>query len=119
MDLVRILAEEKASEKVQELPDNFYEKAEKQISSMISEHSGLEADCLEAQLLADAIRAEQQALKSIVVRRISKVLRRAALDAMKEDSTENISCLENREARLYSNIRGLIAAAYDDLGAGR
>lgn len=112
MDLAKTLVLEKSSEKVQELPENFYTKAQNQIQAARTELQA--ADGIEAELLRGQINSEQRALAGIRNRRLAKILKRATVDAMRSEPRQDTSCLRGKEVKFYTSVYEAIRDAVSD-----
>lgn len=112
MDLAKLLTAEKSSEKVQELPEDFYHQAQKQIQEIKSELQS--ADSIEAELLRGQIASEQRALRGIFIRRLPKILKRATVDAMRSEPRPDKSNLRGKEVKFYTSVYEAIREAVGD-----
>ena len=114
MDLLKLLVLEKSSEKVQELPEDFYQKAQKQIQAIKDELQTVEPDGFEAELLKGQINSEQRALQGIFNKRLSKILKRATVDAMRINPRQDKSVLQCKEVKFYTSVYEAIREAANE-----
>lgn len=104
MDLAKLLALEKSIEKIQELPGDFYTKAQKQIQATKMELQNTDPGCVEAELLKWQINSDQRALTGIFNKRLAKILKKATVDSMKGNPTQDKSNLQGKEVKFYSSV---------------
>ncbi|MDZ7687836.1 MAG: hypothetical protein U5J64_03770 [Halobacteriales archaeon] len=102
-DLRQVQAEERRSEKLQELSDTFYEDAADYIESMREERDTCDDPYSdEAQRINDALRSARQVTEAIYERRVGKVVKMASLSANGHTASEKRMTREERE--MFSSI---------------
>ena len=111
-DLRAAQADERRSEKLQELPDSFYEDAAGYIESLREERDACEDPYSdEAQRLNDELSSARQVAEAIYERRVGKVVKMASLSANGHTATEDHMTLEERE--MYESIVNEIRAGQE------
>ena len=111
-DLREAQADERRSEKLQELPDSFYEDAAGYIESLREERDACEDPYSdEAQRLNDELSSARQVAEAIYERRVGKVVKMASLSANGHTATEDRMTLEERE--MYESIVNEIRAGQE------
>lgn len=111
-DLRAAQADERRSEKLQELPDSFYEDAAGYIESLREERDACEDPYSdEAQRLNDELSSARQVAEAIYERRVGKVVKMASLSANGHTATEDRMTLEERE--MYESIVNEIRAGQE------
>ncbi|MCK9569590.1 DNA replication complex GINS family protein [Candidatus Pacearchaeota archaeon] len=115
MDLTKLLALEKSSEKLQELPEDFYTKAQKQILEAKSELIGTDSEGTEAELLRWKINSDQRALAGIFNKRLSKILKSATAAALKSEPKQDKNNLRGKEVKFYSSVYEAIREASKEI----
>lgn len=107
-DLRQAQADERRSEKLQELSDTFYEDAAAYIEGMREERDACEDPYSdEARRLDDALSSARQVTEAIYERRVGKVVKMASLAANGHTASEDRMTREEREmfGRIVSEIR--------------
>jgi len=105
-------ADERRSEKLQELPDSFYEDAAEYIESLREERDACDDPYSdEAQRLNDALSSARQVTEAIYERRVGKVVKMASLAANGHTATEDRMTREERD--MYANIVDEICAGQE------
>jgi DNA replication factor GINS len=111
-DLRAAQADERRSEKLQELPDSFYEDAADYIESLREERDSCEDPYSdEAQRLNDELSSARQVAEAIYERRVGKVVKMASLSANGHTATEDRMTREERE--MYESIVNEIRAGQE------
>jgi DNA replication factor GINS len=111
-DLRAAQADERRSEKLQELPDSFYEDAAGYIESLREERDACKDPYSdEAQRLNDELSSARQVAEAIYERRVGKVVKMASLSANGHTATEDRMTLEERE--MYESIVNEIRAGQE------
>jgi Uncharacterized protein conserved in archaea len=100
-------ADERRSEKLQELPDTFYEDTAEHIKDLREERDACEDYSKEARRLDDALGSARQVTEAIYERRVGKVVRMASLAANGHPASEDRMTNEEREMfdTIVSEIR--------------
>jgi len=107
-ELRQAQAEERRSEKLQQLSDTFYEDAAEYIESLREERDAHEDPYSEdAQRLNDALSSARQVTEAIYERRVGKVVKMASLSANGHPASEDRMTREEREMfeSIVSEIR--------------
>jgi DNA replication factor GINS len=126
-DLRAAQADERRSEKLQELPDSFYEDAADYIEALRERRDACDDPYSdEAQRLNDELGSARQVAEAVYERRVGKVVKMASLAANGHTATEDRMTREERE--MYESIvdeiragqervEGLLEGALRDDGA--
>jgi DNA replication factor GINS len=102
-DLRAAQADERRSEKLQELSDSFYDDAAGYIKELREERDACDDPYSEdAQRLNDALKSARQVTEAIYERRVGKVVKMASLAANGHTATKDRMTREERE--MFSNI---------------
>jgi DNA replication factor GINS len=102
-DLRAAQADERRSEKLQELSDSFYDDAAEYIKELREERDACEDPYSEdAQRLNDALKSARQVTEAIYERRVGKVVKMASLAANGHTATKDRMTREERD--MFSNI---------------
>ena len=102
-DLRAAQADERRSEKLQELPDSFYEDAAEYIESLREERDACDDPYSdEAQRLNDELSSARQVAEAVYERRVGKVVKMASLAANGHTASEERMTREERE--MYERI---------------
>lgn len=105
-------AEERRSEKLQELSDTFYEDAAEYIENLREERDAHEDPYSEdAQRLNDALSSARQVTEAIYERRVGKVVKMASLSANGHPASEDRMTREERE--MFDSIVAEIRASQE------
>ncbi|MCX2818827.1 hypothetical protein EGH25_05630 [Haladaptatus sp. F3-133] len=125
-DLRAAQADERRSEKLQELPDSFYEDAADYIESLREKRDACDDPYSEeAQRLNDELNSARQVAEAVYERRVGKVVKMASLSANGHTATEERMTREERDMyeRIVDEIRagqehveGLLEGALRDDG---
>jgi len=111
-DLRQAQAEERRSEKLQELSDTFYEDAAEYIERMREERDACDDPYSEeAQRINDALNSARQVTEAIYERRVGKVVKMASLSANGHTASEERMTREERE--MFSSIVAEIRASQE------
>jgi DNA replication factor GINS len=111
-DLRAAQADERRSEKLQELPDSFYEDAAEYIETLREERDACDNPYSdEAQRLNDELGSARQVAEAVYERRVGKVVKMASLAANGHTATEDRMTREERE--MYANIVDEIRAGQE------
>ncbi|MFW5984483.1 MAG: hypothetical protein ACOCRA_04755 [Halobacteria archaeon] len=111
-DLRAAQADERRSEKLQELSDSFYEDAADYIESLREERDAYDDPYSdEAQRLNDELNSARQVAEAVYERRVGKVVKMASLAANGHTASEERMTREERE--MYSNIVDEIRAGQE------
>ena len=111
-DLRQTQAEERRSEKLQELSDTFYEDAAEYIESLREKRDAHEDPYSEdAQRLNDALSSARQVTEAIYERRVGKVVKMASLSANGHPASEDRMTREERE--MFESIVSEIRASQE------
>lgn len=111
-DLRQTQAEERRSEKLQELSDAFYEDAAEYIESLREKRDAHEDPYSEdAQRLNDALSSARQVTEAIYERRVGKVVKMASLSANGHPASEDRMTREERE--MFESIVSEIRASQE------
>jgi len=106
-DLRQAQADERRSEKLQELSDTFYEDAAGYIEELREDRDACEDYSDEARRLDDALSSARQVTEAIYERRVGKVVKMASLAANGHTASEDRMTREEREmfSTIVSEIR--------------
>jgi len=111
-DLRAAQSDERRSEKLQELPDSFYEDAADYIESLRDERDACDDPYSdEAQRLNDELNSARQVAEAVYERRVGKVVKMASLAANGHSASEDRMTHEERE--MYASIVDEIRAGQD------